>query len=351
MPDGTRRSKRFSIEKFGARAAKRKAGDWKHELCLAVERGTATDPRDERVTFATWAKDFQLSEKSSLRVTTLARHESTFKNYLVPTFGKRELGNISQQSVQRFVDALVVGGLAAATVRKYYQILHKALEAAVDANMLQRNPCRKIMLPEVINEEMRSLTPKEVAKLAGAIDARYRALVLLGAYGGLRIGELAGLRVPRVDVKAGFVDVREIAVEVRGEVFFGPPKTRRGVRRVPLPKPVAQALKEHIAAYASDAIDDLVFHGPHGGVLRPPAWRRRVWAPAVTVTDLSPLTPHALRHTAVSIWIAAGVSPAEIAARAGHASAAVVLDRYGHLFPQGDGIFRNRVSRLYVPPK
>jgi integrase len=42
---------------------------------------------------------------------------------------------------------------------------------------------------------MRFLTPAEVATLADAIQPRYRALVLVGAYGGLRIGELAGLRI------------------------------------------------------------------------------------------------------------------------------------------------------------
>lgn len=47
---------------------------------------------------------------------------------------------------------------------------------------------------------------------------------------------------------------------------------------------------------------------------------------------LSPLRPHDLRHTAVSLWAPAGATPNEVAARAGHTSVAVVLDRYWHLF-------------------
>jgi hypothetical protein len=39
---------------------------------------------------------------------------------------------------------------------------------------------------------MRFLNPTEVARLADVIDVRYRALVLVAAYGGLRIGELVG---------------------------------------------------------------------------------------------------------------------------------------------------------------
>jgi len=48
---------------------------------------------------------------------------------------------------------------------------------------------------------------------------------------------------------------------------------------------------------------------------------------------LAPLRPHALRHTTVALWIAAGASPKEIGARAGHPSVVTVLDRYGHLLP------------------
>jgi integrase len=50
---------------------------------------------------------------------------------------------------------------------------------------------------------MRFLTPANLVDLAEAIPARYRALVFVGAYGGLRIGELAGLRQSGVDLLAG----------------------------------------------------------------------------------------------------------------------------------------------------
>ena len=54
----------------------------------------------------------------------------------------------------------------------------------------------------------------------------YQALVFVGVYGGLHIGELAGLRRRRVDLDARTVDVAETVVEVEGRVLFGPPKTR-----------------------------------------------------------------------------------------------------------------------------
>lgn len=77
----------------------------------------------------------------------------------------------------------------------------------------------------------------------------------------------------------------------------------------------------------------LVFPAPEGGYLRASLFRRRVWAPALERAGLQGLRPHDLRHTAVAFWIAAGGTPSQIAAWAGHSSVVTVLDRYGHLLP------------------
>jgi hypothetical protein len=71
---------------------------------------------------------------------------------------------------------------------------------------------------------MRFLTPVEIGRLTDAIRPPYRALVLVGAYGGLRIGELAGLRRERVDLLRGTVEIAEIMTEVAGKLQVGPPK-------------------------------------------------------------------------------------------------------------------------------
>ncbi len=75
--------------------------------------------------------------------------------------------------------------------------------------ILAQRPCRKLRLPKLEREEMRFLTPAEIVDLAEAIHARYRALVFVGAYGGLWMGELAGLRQSRVDLPAEAITVAE----------------------------------------------------------------------------------------------------------------------------------------------
>jgi integrase len=111
---------------------------------------------------------------------------------VLPRFGAVPLGAITQREVRAWVTSLTAKGLSPATVHKAYQLFAKAMASAVDGGMLTVRPCRGVPLPKVAHEEMRYLNPAEIACLAEAIRPGYQALVFLGAYGGLRIGELAG---------------------------------------------------------------------------------------------------------------------------------------------------------------
>ena len=219
------------------------------------------------------------------------------------------------------------------------------MAAAVDAGYLAQTPCRNVPLPKIEQEEMRFLTPTEIVHLAEVIHPRYRALVFVGAYGGLRIGELAGLRRRRVDLMRGAVTVAEIVTEVKGKLFFGPPKTRASRRTVGLPPFVVRELRAHLTAQESP--NSQVFTAPIGGPLRVPSFRARFWVPATKAAGLEGLRIHDLCHTAVALWIAAGATPKEVAVRAGHTSVSFTLDRYGHLYPESDTTLRDRLEALH----
>jgi integrase len=211
--------------------------------------------------------------------------------------------------------------------------------------MIAQSPFRRVSLPKIEREEMRFLTPVEIARLADAIQPRYRALVLVGAYGGLRIGEMAGLRRERVDLLRGTVEVAEIITEVAGKLQIGPPKTRASRRTIGLPRAVVNVLAEHLAPDGQPA--DFVFTGPQGDPLRIANFRYRIWRPATRAAGLDGLRIHDLRHTAVALWIAAGANPKEVAVRAGHSSVSFTLDRYGHLYPESDAALRDRLDAIY----
>lgn len=337
-PDGRYRSRTFPT--------KREAQRFVAEVEVDKARGSWVDPAGARVILADWAEQWWRTT-TNLRPSTRVRDESYLASYILPEFGRTPLGRITQLDVRAWVADLDSRDLAPATVVKAYQILAKILRAAVDGGLIPSTPCRGIPLPRVEREEMRFLTPSQVAHLADVIDPRFRALVLVAAYAGLRRAELAGLRSCRANLPRGQLDIAEIMVEVRGRATFGPPKTRAGRRIVGLPRSVAAELGEHLAR-RPDPGCDLVFQGPAGGVLRAAPFRQRFWLPATQAAGVTPLRLHDLRHTAVSFWIAGGASVKEIAVRAGHASVATVLDRYGHLLPDSDTSLRERLENMFT---
>jgi integrase len=203
--------------------------------------------------------------------------------------------------------------------------------------MLAEDPARVLT---VSGSTVRSLRPDEiptredVERLADAVGKRYRALVLLLAYGGLRIGEAVGLRVDRIDWKGRRITVDQAGTEVGGKLVFGQPKTRASVRTFTAPRFLVDELRAHADRYPSDS--GLVFTGPNGAPVRPSNFRRRVFDPAAKAVGLDGLHLHDLRHTAASSLAAMGASATEIAARLGHSNAATTARVYLHLLAARD---------------
>jgi len=316
---------------------------WLVSVETELDRGDWIDPLSARVLFAEWAESWKTTVVD-LRPSTIARDFGYVDRYLVPAFGPSELGHITVTDVRKWVAELGdSAGLAPATVVKAGQILNKIMRSAVEAGMLRNNPCADVRLPRIEHRTMRFLSPVEVNVLAATIDKRYRAVIFLAAYGGLRAGELFGLRPERFNVATRSVDVLETLTEVSGQLHVGPPKTKAGRRRVPLPLIVVTELQRHIELFGTG---EFLFMAPEGGTVRLSSWRRRFFKPATKAAGLGPLRIHDLRHTAVALWIEVGASPTEIAARAGHSSVSVVLDRYGHLLPGSGERVNDALDRL-----
>lgn len=306
-------------------------------------RGLWYDSRRGRILLADFVEQWQ-GTVVNLRPSSQARDASYIRTHILPAFGSRPIGSITPMDVRTWVADLSTRR-APATVTKALQILRKVMRVAVEDGVLQSNPAGDISPPSIPRVEMRYITPEQVVDLADAMDARYRAVVYLGAYGGLRAGELFGLRGRDVDPLRNRVDVRENVVEVHGRLYHGEPKSDRSRRSVPLPTAITSILTDHMKQCATGP-DDCIFTSPRGEPVRLNLWRRRFWYSACVATGLGEVTRdnnkrdhytglriHDLRHTAVAFWISAGASPKEIADRAGHRSVSTVLDRYGHLLP------------------
>ncbi len=332
-PDGRQRTKSFFL--------KRDALEWKTSLERDLYRGTYVDPNGGRILLKEWA-DQWLAGRLGLRESSLARDRSYVRNFVILDLGDLPLSKVTPQRVRVWVGILVQNGRAPATVRKAYQILSSLFSQAVADGRLASNPCVGVELPRIERFNARFLTPVEVMRLSLAIDARYQALVLTAAYGGLRWGEVSALRVDRLDLAGGALAVEETLTDVAGRLRFGPPKTAASRRRVALPRQLTSALQSHIERYPPDA-SGLIFQAPQGGPIRRTSWRQRFWLPAVRISVGQPCRFHDLRHTHAALLIAGGEHTKVIQSRLGHATIGTTLDTYGHLF---DGLDQEAASRL-----
>ena len=145
-----------------------------------------------------------------------------------------------------------------------------ALAYAVKDGRLAVNPAAGVSLPRVQQAERRFLTHRQVHELAEECGEPYRLGVLFLAYTGLRWGEMAALRVRRVDFLRRRVLVAESVTPVRGVMTFGPTKGHER-REVPLPRFLVDDLARHVAGRKSD---DLMFTGQRGAVMRSGTFRR-----------------------------------------------------------------------------
>jgi integrase len=330
-PDGTEVSKAFG--------RKIDAQRWLTTQQSDQLRGQWSDPRSSRISFEDQATEWMANRRSQRR-TTLARDKSLLQTMVLPTFGRMPLWSIDVNRVEKWLEELIDEGYAPATIHKAFQILGGVLRAAVRAKRLGNDVTVGVSLPQLERHERRFLTAEEILALAKVIDPRYRLMVLLGGFGGLRFGEVAALRASSLGPRARTVTVRETVTHVSGELETGPPKTRASIRTVALPNFVADELVEHAKSLRNT---ELLFTAPNGGIISPNNWRGRVWNPAVEALGLDGVTFHALRHSQGALLVEQGEHPLVIARRLGHTSVKTVLDVYGHLF---DGIDQEAANRL-----
>ncbi len=251
---------------------------------------------------------------------TLIAYDELWRLYIAPKLQDQSLNAITRADVEH-----VVRGAAkrsAWRANDALKVLRRLLSAAVDAEVIARNPATRVATPKIEQERPWVLTMEEVDALADAVPDRYRALVLLAAYGSLRWSELVALRVDRLSPSRDRVRVEEKIVE-SGRLIRGEPKTKRSRRWVTVPDFVASTLAEHVKKYPPGP-DGLVFTAPQGGPIRRPAFYRLVWSRATQSVGLEGFPFRNLRHTGATLALEEGMNPILVAFRLGHASTAMI---------------------------
>jgi integrase len=324
-----------------------------------------------------------------VRASTLQGYESKVRHRLMPGVGHLKLSRpVAElaEAIETYFSRLE-REVAPATALQIYRILSRALKVAAQRGKIPRNPCELITSPSGGNPDVKPLGATEVrrvleqARAAGALARWWVALAL-----GLRQGEALGLLWDHVDLDAATPTLtvrwelirlmwrhgckspcgkRPASCPARrdGGLVFEPPKSRRGLRTLPLPDVIAQVLREHRKAIVAARLaagprwvkivgpdgerGGFVFPAPLGGPTNPRddwgQWKGILVAAQVrTVTRVgksgaeyvtSTVRVHDARHSAGTTMFAAGMERRELMEWLGHSQISVSA-RYTHVTPE-----------------
>jgi integrase len=191
---------------------------------------------------------------------------------------------------------------------------------------VERKPNTRARKMQRAPKPLRTITEAELGRLVTEIPERYRALVEIMAYQGLRPGEAVSLRVGDLDPMR-----RTLKVERSISGF-----TKTGIARtLTLPSSVAGLLVAHIASFSGATDPNApMFTTESGGAITTKfaydAWSRRHFAPAVERAGITTkISPNDLRHYAVKFAIGQGADVFAVQRMLGHAKPSITLDIYG----------------------
>ena len=264
---------------------------------------------------------------------TLLLHEQAWK-HLRPLADK-DVNRITPSAV----DAVLKGIPGTSMREKTRRVLSTTYAYAIERRYVAVSPVRverkrttrtaRMRHQAEAGKRHRVLTEDELARLVTELPERYRALVQLMAYMGLRPGEAIALRVSKFDAMKRTL---LIDTSLTGFTKTGEPRT------LVLPKVVAEMLTDHLAQF-SDPTDPeaFMFRKTDGSAIDSKfaydAWSRRHFREAARRADVNDgLSPNDCRHMAAARAIGAGANVYAVATMLGHAKPSITLDVYGYLW-------------------
>ena len=254
-------------------------------------------------------------------------YEQALASHIVPRLGAFPLPDLSAAAIQSLIDDMVRAGASPSTIRNAIMPVRVICRRAVRDGEVGLNPTQHLDLPTTQARRERIADPHEAAALIALVPTRDKAIWATGLYAGLRRGELMALEWRNIDLDCALIHVTASWDIKAGRVE---PKSRAGLRTVPIPAALRRHLVEH--HLASPWSDGLLFGRSPTQAFDPStiqARADRAWKAARQTR----ITLHEARHTYASLMIAAGVNPHTLATYMGHSSITVTLDRYGHLMP------------------
>lgn len=285
-----------------------------------------------------------LEGKRALRDTTRRGYEIHLRRYLVPNIGEMRLSDLRPHHIDMLYADLLSDENSSATpttIRHIHATLRSALNTAVKRRLIPWNPAEHVELPERSRPATSVWSPEQLGAFLDSIaDHRLYAYFHIVAFAGLRRGEALGMAWEDIDFDHGLIRVRQQLVDAGRGAYLGPPKTRSGVRRVPVDAFTVDVLRAHRRKQQDEqtrwgrawADTGLVFTREDGTAFRP-EYLTHLFKRLVDAANLPRIRLHDLRHTSASLALAAGIPIKVVSDRLGHSSTSITSDLYTHVIP------------------
>ncbi|HLY23048.1 MAG TPA: site-specific integrase [bacterium] len=262
--------------------------------------------------------------------------------YIAPRLGHVPLSRLGAPAIDGLYTFLLDGGTSRSTVKRVAQLLHTALEQAVKAGRILKNPCASTTPPSADEYEPTLPTVQQLQVYledarATTTPAEY-ALYVTAAGTGARLRELLGLSEEAFDGQC--INIERTLRRAGRNPAYGKPKTKRGQRTVLLPGKAVEAMRAALVWKKEQRLrlgeqyrdSGLLFVGPTGRPLNPSNLRNRDHFPRLErLAEKCPrFRLHDLRHLQATWLNAQRVDARHIADRLGHSRASFTQDRYVH---------------------
>lgn len=336
--DGTPIRKSF-YSKISKEAAKAKAEQYKIEL--AVYDITGETPQSNDISFEIWAMKVLESLKGTVKGSTYELHyRNTIENHLIPHFKNAKMKRIRQIDAQSYFNKLQ-DTYSLETLKIHKMVLHKIFAAAVQNDIINKNPCDDIRLKSTVpKQDKHTYTESECELVLKYAETHpYGLEITLMLSYGISRSELLGIQWDDIDAHALTLHIQRGVAEVKNvstgkvEVVVGDLKNIFRERVIPITESVLKQIMEQPKTCV------YLFGNQAGKPQCPNNWRKRRYNVfmrdmhqyyAEQGKDIPILTPHELRHTRASLWVNSGANLFAVANVLGHADLQMLRKRCAH---------------------
>lgn len=299
-----------------------------------------------------------------VKETTLDHWQNHIDGYLTPAFGDYRLDQLTTAAIEkRRLEWRDEDKLSPISVNKLLTTTTAIFNEAVRLGKIKHNPASNaqrlgvgsVEASEKENSEVRAeevYSPAELRRLIdGAEVGFHRTMIFTVAMTGVRHGEALGLQWGDIDMVAGKITVRRTWPDKwrEEEPIFYVPKSKNGVREIPIAAELVQALKRWKLSCPVSKWD-LVFPKRDGSPQDRKSVLRGGLYPAIRRAEVKKLDMHALRHTFASLLLSQGTPITEVSSYLGHADPQITLKVYSHWIPRTKTDSISRLTGMVLNP-